>query len=59
MKKKLNTPESSEQKKEKKSVWYHIFHWALVFYFFAAVIALFYGGYLFLDYLVTSIKNWV
>jgi hypothetical protein len=59
MKKKLNTPESSETKKGKNSVWYNIFHWALVIYFFAAVIALFYGGYLFVDYLVTSIRNWV
>jgi hypothetical protein len=59
MEKFLTNTESSEQKKEKNSVWYNIFHWALLFYFFAAVIAIFYGGYLFVDYIVTTIKNWV
>lgn len=59
MRKKLNVTESSGVEKENNSTWYQIFHWAIVIYVFAATIGLFYGGYLFVDYLVSSIKNWV
>ena len=59
MEKTLNTSQASEVKKEKKSVWYNIFHWAILIYVFAVAVAIFYGGYLFIDYLVKTVKSWM